>query len=255
MARSLATNDKIDCGSSATLKPTAATYSLWINYSSAPTGYGMLMGNRENAGRSGFSIYLRSTGHLAYYVAGTGPTQVDPGTAALSTSTWYNIVCSYDSTNGVKTFVNNSTDGTAAAAGNISQTFSTTFRFGIDDSTQAYAGRIALAGVWNTSLAAGEILALSRGVLPYTIRPAALIGYWPLDGLQSPEADFSGIKNNGTLTGTTAADGPPIGMFTPRWPVNYEIITMPLSQKHFRFRTDTSAVDATPTWGANEDAA
>lgn len=79
----------------------------------------------------------------------------------------------------------------------------------------------AHAAVWNTNLTAGEISALAKGVLPLSIRPLSLRGYWPLDGLQSPEPDFSGNGNNGTLpNGSTPAAGPPVMMFTPRWPRN-----------------------------------
>ena len=35
------------------------------------------------------------------------------------------------------------------------------------------------------------------------------IGYWPLDGISSPEPDLSGNWHPGTLTGTTYADDPP----------------------------------------------
>jgi hypothetical protein len=73
--------------------------------------------------------------------------------------------------------------------------------------------------VWNVVLTAAEHLSLSKGVLPYKIRPSALIGWWQLDGLQSPEPDFSGKANNGTLTGTALVFGAPTMPFTPRWPI------------------------------------
>lgn len=119
-------------------------------------------------------------------------------------------------------------------------------------------GALADVALWNVKLTAGEAIALSKGVRPCFIRPTALQGYWPLDGIQSLEPDLSGNARNGTLSGTAYANGPPMMMFTPRWPRNYDpvtVTTVPLSQTHFRFRTDTGAVDATPTWGDAEDAA
>jgi hypothetical protein len=112
--------------------------------------------------------------------------------------------------------------------------------------------RIAQVCFWNVSLSFGEVAALAAGCNPYFIRQRAIIGYWPLDGLQSPEPDLSGNTNNGTLTGTAYAAGPPVAMFTKYKP-SFITPPPPLRQKHFRFRTDTGAADATPTWGALED--
>ena len=81
-----------------------------------------------------------------------------------------------------------------------------------------YSGSIAHCAAWNVALSTAEIAALAAGVLPGLIRPQNLIGWWPLDGLQSPEPDLSGNANNGTLTGTALAPGPPVMQFTPRWP-------------------------------------
>jgi hypothetical protein len=81
---------------------------------------------------------------------------------------------------------------------------------------QALQGNMADTALWNVVLSATEIAALAKGIRPPQVRPAALIGYWPLDGLQSPEPDLSGNRNNGTLTGTVNAFGPPIRPITPR---------------------------------------
>lgn len=59
---------------------------------------------------------------------------------------------------------------------------------------------IAEAAVWNVALTDAEMLALAKGVKPYLIRPKNLFGYWPLHGLQSPEADRSGKAQNMILT-------------------------------------------------------
>lgn len=72
--------------------------------------------------------------------------------------------------------------------------------------------------IWTVLLTAGEFAALAAGIRPYLIRPASLIFYAPLDGIASSEPDLSRNANNGTLTGTSAAAGPPVAMFTPRMP-------------------------------------
>jgi hypothetical protein len=72
--------------------------------------------------------------------------------------------------------------------------------------TASYSGSIAEVGVWNDILSLAEITALESGVPPPQIRDASLVGYWPLWGASSPEAELSGHKINGVLTGTTAAN-------------------------------------------------
>ena len=93
---------------------------------------------------------------------------------------------------------------------------------------QYWDGLIADVAVWSVILTAGEAAALRAGARPYNIRQAALTGYWPLDGLSSPEPDLSGFSNNGTLNSApTLAAGPPIALFTPRAP---QLISPPIFQ-------------------------
>ena len=83
----------------------------------------------------------------------------------------------------------------------------------------AGAMRAADVAVWNVVLTAAEVAALAKGARPYQIRNSALTRWWPFDGLASPEPDFGGTRDNMTLTGTSFAFGPPMTMFTPRWPM------------------------------------
>jgi len=87
-----------------------------------------------------------------------------------------------------------------------------------------WVGRYSGAGaLWNGDIAHASIyknVSLTSSQLkqimyfPGSITNG-LVGYWPLLG-GSPEPDYSGNKNNGTVTGATvSADNPPInGMFT-----------------------------------------
>lgn len=83
-----------------------------------------------------------------------------------------------------------------------------------------WTGNMAEVAVWNTALNTANITSLVNGVRPFRVNSANLVDWWPLDGLASPEPDLSGKGNNGTLTGTALAPGPPIMLFTPRWPQN-----------------------------------
>jgi hypothetical protein len=97
-----------------------------------------------------------------------------------------------------------------------------------------YAGDIADCAFWGAGLTALEVAALAQGARPHHLRLLELLGWWPLDGLETPEPDatsgnYSGISgntgipipNNMTVNGTvTQVVGPPISTFTrmrPLW--------------------------------------
>lgn len=176
-------------------------------------------------------------------------------TSLAADGSWYHLCGTYNTTN-ITAYLNGSQDnqtanGTQNTTGNYAYTLGSSVHY------SSPKGAVFDFAMWNVVLTVNEIAALARGIRPFNIRPTALMIYWPLDGLQSPEPDLSRNAKNGTVSGPAFAPGPSATMFTPRWPRNYDPVaaTVPLSQTHFRFRTDTGAVDATPTWGDAEDAA
>jgi Concanavalin A-like lectin/glucanases superfamily len=107
----------------------------------------------------------------------------------------------------------NTNSSTAGAFGSNS----TTTWIGNYEDSNGFSGSIAEVSVWNVALTANEIASLNSGVRAYTIRRLALTGYWPLDGLSSPEPDLSGNAHNMALVNAPAlANGPPIGLWTPK---------------------------------------
>lgn len=120
-----ASHQYIDLGTD--MNPTAFTYSAWVNGTSFPNTYNAPLGRNEtNAVYS--DIYVKSNGKLAMFVktTGGGPTYDGTGTNTLSTGTWYYVVFTYDSTNGVIGYFNGGVDGTAAANGAPDTTATTT---------------------------------------------------------------------------------------------------------------------------------
>jgi len=73
--------------------------------------------------------------------------------------------------------------------------------------TEAYPGTIAEVGLWNVVLSTDQMAAIRRNSMPY-FSPR---GRWPLWGIATPEIDLSGNLNSGTVTGASAANGPPTG--------------------------------------------
>jgi hypothetical protein len=80
----------------------------------------------------------------------------------------------------------------AAAGSTVGNSFDTT-------------AEIAEAAIWNVALTDADIAALAAGAPPYTIRPDALQGYWPILGVNSPEQNYAGagqlpLTMTGSLT-------------------------------------------------------
>jgi hypothetical protein len=208
------------------LSPTAATASIWI-YQTSTDGYAVAFNAPNAVDRSwGFFLVGGSPNKMAIYgEASGGSFHYDPGSTTISLNTWYHLAFTYNSTSGLTGYVNGAVDGTAAASGTLAA--ATSLVMGQGTGGTNFPGRVADAAVWNTTLTAGEVLSLSQGARPKDVRPGSIIGYWPLDGLVSPEPDMSGGHNSGTLTGTSLAPGPPVMMFTPRWPSFLDLASPP----------------------------
>ncbi|MFQ5788418.1 MAG: LamG-like jellyroll fold domain-containing protein, partial [Thermodesulfobacteriota bacterium] len=73
-----------------------------------------------------------------------------------------------------------------------------------------YDGILSDCAMWSVVLSDAEINALSNGIPPKVIRPDSILGYWPLYGSHSPEPDWSGNGENGTITGTAKAEHAPV---------------------------------------------
>jgi hypothetical protein len=227
MARAFtARGDKIDCGNGASLTVAAFTLSCWtyiptLTFTGTNTSFAFMCGKNDATSSGAYCIYVGSTGKVHYTFATGGTGHSVDGSHVLSINTWYNIISTYNSVAGLVGYVGAASDGTIVAAGSIGGATSH-FQMGDDFANPSVfnsTARIANVGLWNTVLAAGEVGALANGALPLSIRQGNLVGNWPVDGLQSPEPDLSGNANNGTLTGTALAAGPPVMPFTPRWPM------------------------------------
>jgi hypothetical protein len=159
------------------------------------------------------------TSKMAYYAGGN--TIADPAANTYNTTTWNHLGITVNTSTGVaKAYLNgvlDATSGAAVATSSGSGTF-VEVGYGTLGGAASYSGGlVADFAWWNVQLTALEFLALSRGVRPNRIARSNIL-WGPLDGKASPEPDLSGSANNFTLVGTSAAFGPPIAPFTPRWP-------------------------------------
>jgi len=73
-----------------------------------------------------------------------------------------------------------------------------------------FDGIISCWTLWASALTSSQITALSRGVNPFPIDPTNMNANLPIWGNQSPEPDYTGKTNTGTVSGTVKAVNPPI---------------------------------------------
>jgi len=152
---------------------------------------------------------------------GTFDTSGEPG-AILSANTWYPIVYVGTSSTSRTTYImQGGTLNTGSQTASIvfgGNTNSGTVGTYTGNATTDFGGSVAEEAFWSAALSTLEVTAYCLGQRAWFIRGKSLVGYWPFDGKASPEPDLSGSKINGTVTNTTSTFGPPIGLFTPKWP-------------------------------------
>jgi len=125
------------------------TYSALLSSINLPNGYHQLL--------------VRSDGKLAAYIRATTDISVDPATTALATNTWYHVVLTYDSVNGLKLYLNGVQDGSAAGNGVLIATGTTTWI--TNDSGTAgrfLAGSMDDVRIYRRALTVSEVVALYR---------------------------------------------------------------------------------------------
>ncbi len=196
-----------------------------------------LMGMYDNSGASVLNaVRLEcnfSSNNLQFSLRNGTVENQDSGTAAPTLNQWNHIGGTIDSSFLQTVFLNGVITGTPFNTGIIFPTglVSTAigaFNFGAGGVGNYTNGYLAHAAFWNVVLTAGEVLALSKGALPSAIRPTALVGYWPLDGLSSPEPDYTGLGSRAMVLQAgppLAPSGPPVMPFTPRTPqVNLQMV-------------------------------
>jgi hypothetical protein len=220
MARSFnGTSDKVDCGAPPINSRIDFTFSIWALGNTWNGATKLFMANGQ-IGAGSFQWIGWNGSKFTTTMDGSGV--FSTATAGASTGVWYHLAATLDQASQDELlYVNGVAQGTPQTTlfvlnGNLGS--NDNFKLGCGVNSNVFLdGSLADAAVWNAKLTAGEIASLANGARPHKIRPASLIRFWDV-GLNSPEPDLSGNVKNGTVTGTSIVAGPPINMFTPRWP-------------------------------------
>lgn len=213
----------------------AGTISIWVlsNWAYNDGFEHDLWRHHKTTATTGTFAYIKYSDNNIYVGwngAGLGDQRITlSGSGIFVLNTWEHHVFSWDSAvPNCTLYVNGSSVATRGTA-------LTTFTCDLlaigntpgGGSNNSISGNMADYCSWNVAMTLGEVQSLSKGCRPSSIRPANIIAYYPVDGEQSPEPDFSGSGKNLTVTGAIWGYGPPITTFTSRWPSNLPPVSVP----------------------------
>ncbi|KKL70608.1 hypothetical protein LCGC14_2103190, partial [marine sediment metagenome] len=151
-----ASSDRIDCGLDSSLQTNLFSISTWIKVEGASGTHQQILGN-NGTDFKGFGIAMLSNRTLNF-VVGDGSTwgiNINPG-STLTYGTHYNIIMTFDGTNGIL-YVNNSSWGTDTLAGSITYDAAKKFWIGVKDGSSLYFnGEIDDTRYYDKELSASE---------------------------------------------------------------------------------------------------
>ncbi len=132
---------------------------LWFNAESFPADYqGLFTRDDFGSPRHQTSIYINASSKLAVYTAPGGSNFDGTGSTTFSTATWYFIAVTYTSANGLKGYVNATSEASAAGIGTLG-TGNAPVEIGRDvfNSLRYFDGLIDEVSLWQRELTASEI--------------------------------------------------------------------------------------------------
>lgn len=140
------------------------------------------------------------------------------GATSVSTGAWHSVALRKNGSGAgaLQAWLDGAQDGSTTSnrnAQSLGNVAGSQFRISLNsNSVNPFDGRIAECAIWLEALTDAELVALSRGVSPFAVRPGSLLHYWPVWGQASPENDLDSSPANLVVVGTlAAADHAPVG--------------------------------------------
>jgi hypothetical protein len=198
------------------------TLAAWFKTDTTSAGNYMIvsLGGDSASNEQMFSLYQGGTPSDTLVAHATNGSWAAAQTSAglVSTGTWYHGCGVFATTTSRSVYldggnkVTNTTFKVPNAATGMDGTFigqSATVKY-----DQNFNGRIAEVAIWNVVLSDDEVAMAAAGMPHWNIRPANLVGYYPL---VNSALDLSKNTLNLSATGTPAAvaDHPPISIVRP----------------------------------------
>lgn len=219
-----ATSDRVQCSLTSFASLSAWTWYGWVNLSTITAGRRFFSSEDGSSPFGGFAGRVIASGFLRVDVTrATTGTVYTTNNQAISTGAWTFVAMTFDSTASAGEVVNiyvgsptalatecsyaTTTDGSGAVTTSAS---ANGFRLGntaLLANNLSAQGRIGPCAFFNRAMPLGEIQ--SHQFDPRTAD--GCLGLWSLgDNGTGTQTDYSGNGNNGTVTGATQSDNPPL---------------------------------------------
>ncbi|MCR4300211.1 MAG: LamG domain-containing protein [Sulfuricaulis sp.] len=198
------TSDLIDIANNAVYDVDNITIAFWA-WTDVDVTFSVAFGRDDSSTNRCWNLGIGSAASTFRFAPFIGNSQINAQSGTgFSTGAWHHLVGTYDGSN-VRLWVDGVNTATTAQSGTLDKDPVGPTIGGRSGAVQLWDGRVANALIYNRALSGAEIEMVRRGfwMLP------GLLGFWPLFGVQSPEPDWSGNNNHGTVTGATRIDHPP----------------------------------------------
>lgn len=185
---------------SAVVSATPLTMAVWCRRTVTGSTHALMSACSPTSGDNQFRLRVSSSNALVADTVVSGATG-SSGIAIPDTTSWHHCLGVWRSSTDRQAYVN----GTGDTVGTTSKTMGSISSLRIGAASEGWyvlTGYLAHPACWNVALTDGEIAALAAGASPLSIRPGALVAYWPFLGRDSPEIDVVGRYD---LTVTNAA--------------------------------------------------
>lgn len=191
----------------------------WINLDSSPTAAQAVVARWDDTSNEQWILTINSQKVVfAYLDTGFSGHSATGGTV-IGSGSWIHVAGIFTGSK-IEVFVNGVVDGSTASTNPINHSTSTPVTIGNqNDNTAPFKGSIAevslvLVNTGITPLSQYELLvkACANGGTPTQTEPLVdtqHMDYWPLLG-ENPEHDYVPTPNNGTVSGTTIVNHPPV---------------------------------------------
>lgn len=199
----------------AVLTSTPFTMACWFRMAST-TGTRTLMSLANGSNNDDFWRLFHDSNEatVAARAGNSGSSETATSTAGASTGEWSHACGVFASDAARSAFLNGGNKGTNSNSLVLGSTVTVTGVGHLARASQdmVYDGDLAHAAIWNVALSDEEVALLAKAVSPLFVRRSALVAYWPLWGIDSPEPNLwpgsaLALSINGTLD---KADNPRI---------------------------------------------
>lgn len=199
------------------LPGTALTIHAWVLRSATGSEHDIaLRWGADNTSRV-YLLGLAAAGPIVVAIDdGVGADAVTASTA-VGTGAWKSCALRKNGTGAgaLQAWLNGVQDGSGTSNRSIQTQGADTgsqFRIGLNStSANPFNGRIAEVAIWDVALSDAELVALSKGANPVTIRPDHLKGYFPLWSDVATQPQLGGSNGNVSRTGSlSSADHAPV---------------------------------------------